>query len=145
MQQAHDARLRAHYQVIYLVSQGQSAPRVAETVGYCANWVRRLLHRYNEEGEAGLEDRRRDNPGRTPYLTPEQQTELEAALAQRHEDGRLWNGPKVARWIEQKTGRDAVYPQLGWDYLRRLDYAPQHPRRRHREADPEAQAAFKKS
>lgn len=145
MQQAKDARLRARYQVIYLVSQGQSAPRVATTVGYHANWVRRLVHRYNAGGVARLEDGRQGNPGRTPYLSPQQQAALETALGERHEDGGLWNGPKVARWIARKTGRDKVYPQLGWDYLRRLGFSAQHPRRRHAEADSAEQVAFKKS
>ena len=145
MQQADTARLRARLQVIYLVSQGQSAPRVAHTVGYHPNWVRSLVHRYNREGEAGLDDGRRDNPGRTPYLSPEQQAQLTAALEERHHDGGLWNGPKVARWIAQQTGREQVHPQLGWDYLKRLGFSAQHPRRRHAEADLAEQAAFKKS
>ncbi len=40
------------------------------------DWV----HRYNEEGLAGLYDRRRS--GRRPRLTPEQQAELAAVVEQ---------------------------------------------------------------
>jgi len=145
MRQTTDARLRSHYQVIYLKSQGQAAPQIAKTVGYSQNWVRSLIHRYNEHGEAGLLDRRTDNPGRLPLLDAQEQAELEHLLAERHEDGGLWNGPKVARWIAQKTGRETVYPQQGWAYLRRLGFTAQAPRRRHAKADAEQQQAFKKS
>jgi transposase len=144
MRQATEARLRTHYQVIYLKSQGQSVPQIAETVGYCQNWVRSLIHRYNEHGEAGLFDQRTNNPGRLPLLDAAQQAELEHLLAERHEDGGL-NGPKVARWMAQKTGREAVYAQQGWAYLRRLGFTAQAPRRRHVQADAEEQQAFKKS
>ncbi len=143
MRQTTEARLRTHYQVIYLKSQGQAAPQIAETVGYCQNWVRSLIHRYNEHGEAGLLDRRADNPGRLPLLDAAQQTELEQRLAERHEDGGLWNGPKVARWMAQKTGREQVYAQ--WAYLRRLGFTAQAPRRRHAQADAQQQQTFKKS
>ncbi len=145
MRQTTEARLRTHYQVIYLKSQGQATPQIAETVGYSQNWVRSLIHRYNEHGEAGLLDRRTDNPGRLPLLNAAQQAELEQRLAERHEDGGLWNGPKVARWMAQKTGREAVYAQQGWAYLRRLGFTAQAPRRRHAQADAEEQQTFKKS
>ena len=35
-------------------------------------------------------------------------------------DGGDWTGPKVARWIAEKTGSAHVWPQRGWDYLKRL-------------------------
>lgn len=140
-----EARLKSHYQVIYLKSLGQAAPEIAKTVGYSQNWVRSLIHRYNEHGEVGLLDRRRDNPGRVPLLDKAQQAELEQRLHERHHDGGLWNGPKVARWIAQKTGREKVYAQQGWAYLRRLGFTAQSPRRRHAQADAEEQKAFKKS
>jgi len=145
MRQAQDVRLRSHYQVIYLASQGLSAPKIAQTVGYSANWVRTLVHRYNDHGKAGLVDRRQHNPGQEPLLSPEQSAQLERALEASPADGGLWNGPKVARWIAQRTRREFVYAQQGWAYLRRLGYTAQAPRRRHAEADAEAQQAFKKS
>lgn len=145
MREADDARHRTHYQVVYLKSLGHDAPAIAEATGYSQNWVRTLLHRYNADGEAGLRDRRADTPGAAPLLNEAQRTELEAALAERHPDGGLWSGPKVARWIAERTGGERVYPQQGWAWLRRLGYTPQRPRPRHAEADPAAQVAFKKS
>ena len=114
-------------------------------MGYSANWVRSLVHRYNEQGEAALADGRANNAGKGAYLTPEQQAELEAALQQRPPDGGLWSGPKLTGWIREKTGRERVSAPLGWPYVRRLGFRPQRPRRRHVHADAAAQEAFKKS
>ena len=144
MSQATDARLCAHYQVVYLKSLGHDAPAIAEATGYSQNWVRSLLHRYNADGEAGLRDRCGDNPGARPLLDRGQRAELEAALAGRHPDGGLWSGPKVARWIVEPTGRERANAQQGWAWLRRLGYTPQRPRTRHAEAELAAQAALKK-
>jgi len=53
-------------------------------------------------------------------LTLAQQQELKEALQSPPPDGGAWSGPKVAEWIAQKTGRQHVWPQRGWDYLKRL-------------------------
>ncbi len=52
---------------------------------------------------------------------------------------------KVADWIAKKTGREKVWPQRGWDYLRKCRYSPQRPRPRHVKGDPIAQQEFKKN
>ena len=58
----------------------------------------------------------------------------------------MWSGPKVARWIGEKIGRDHIHPHRGWVYLKRLGMSRQAPRARHeRAASPEDQAAFKKT
>jgi len=40
---------------------------------------------------------------------------------------------------------DGVWPQRGWDYLKRLEQSLQVPRLRHRKGELEAQTAFKKT
>ena len=142
---ATDPVERTHWQIIWLKSQGKSTPEIASVVGYSANWTRTLLHRYNAKGAEGLRDHRHRNAGAAALLSDEQQAELEAALAgEKAPDGGLWTGPKIARWIEEKTGREHVHDQRGWDYLIRLGFSAQTPRPRHAEADAAAQAAFKK-
>jgi hypothetical protein len=60
-------------------------------------------------------------------------------------DGGLCTGPEVAAWMAIRLGRK-VWPQRGWDYLRKLGYSAQVPRPRHaKAAGPEEQAAYKKS
>ncbi len=136
---------RSHWQIIWLKSQGKSTPEIAASVGYSENWIRTIIHRYNKRGAEGLADRRHGNPGADPLLCQEQQAELEQVLAhEKAPDGGLWTGPKIARWIEEKTGREKVHDQRGWDYLMRLGFSAQTPRPRHEQADAAAQAAFKK-
>lgn len=136
---------RSHWQIIWLKSQGQSTPEIAAATGYSDNWIRTLIHRYNDEGEAGLEDRRHGHPGAEAMLSQAQQAQLEALLAtEKAPDGGPWTGPKIARWIEAKTGRAKVHDQRGWDYLVRLGFSAQTPRPRHGQADPVEQATFKK-
>ena len=71
--------------------------------------------------------------------------EQRAALTAPPGDGGLWTGPKVAAWMAARLGRK-VWPQRGWDYLRRLGHSPQVPRPRHaKAASPEEQAEYKKA
>lgn len=140
-----DSVERSHWHIIWLKSQRQSTPEIAAVTGYSANWIRTLIHRYNDQGAAGLKDRRHRHPGAAPLLSDEQQAELDHVLDQeKAPDGGPWTGPKIARWIEAKTGREQVHDQRGWDYLVRLGFSAQTPRPRHAGADGTAQVAFKK-
>lgn len=140
-----DALERAHWHIIWLKSQGHSTPEIAAVVAYSENWIRTLIHRYNEHGEAALRDRRHEHRGATPMLSEQQQAELDRLLeTQKAPDGGPWTGPKIARWIETRTGREKVHDQRGWDYLMRLGFSAQTPRPRHAEANAAEQVAFKK-
>lgn len=135
---------REHWQVIRLVSQGKSTGEIAQITGYCLNWVRTLIHRYNEVGPQALSDKRHHNAGGSFLLSEEQLRQLQEALEQPPDDGGLWTGPKVARWMQQQLGH-AVHPQRGWEYLKRLGYSKRVLRPRHAKADPVVQEAFKKN
>lgn len=141
--ESKDVVERSHYQMIWLLAQGQTTAQVAQVTGYTAYWVRVIARRYNVQGERGLSDLRHLNPGSECMLDAAQQAELEQALHSPPADGGVWNGPKVARWMAALLGHP-VHEQRGWDYLRRLGYSAQLPRPRHAKADAEEQAAFKK-
>ena len=144
--QAREPVQRSHFlQILWLLAQGHNAQQVAQITGYTPVWIRQLAKRYNQEGPQALGDRRRHNPGGQFFLSPAQQERLkQAILSGPPAGGGVWNSRAVAAWISQETGR-AVYPQRGWDYLRRLGFTPQVPRPRHAKADPEAQETFKKN
>ena len=142
--QAKDPVERSYWQIIWLLAQGKTTGENTEVTGYCASWIRTIAHRYNNEGPAGLGDRRHDNPGGTFIVSAEQQEQLEQDLDAGAPDGGLWTGPKVAHWIFVHTGRK-VHPQRGWEYLKRLGYSKRVLRPRHAKADPAAQEAFKKN
>ena len=140
---AEDGAEKAHLQVIWLKAQGWRTREVARSTGFKPDWVRRLVHRYNEQGPGSLGDRRAGN-GREPLLSEAQRRELLAALGRPSPYGGLWTSAKVAQWIGERLGR-RVWPQRGWVYLRDLGMTLQRPRPRHVKADPEIQAAFKKN
>lgn len=140
---AEDPVVKAHLQVIWLKAQGWKTGAVARSTGFKPDWVRRLVHRYNEQGPESLGDRRAGN-GRDPMLSEAQRQELLGALGKPSPYGGLWSSAKVARWIGERLGRK-VWPQRGWVYLRDLGMTLQRPRPRHVKAQPAAQAAFKKN
>jgi transposase len=139
-----DARLKLHWQVIWLRAQRKGTDKVARITGFKPDWVRQLVRRYNAEGPAGFRNRIKDN-GKEPMLSAEQRTELAEALKGLPADGGLWSGPKVAHWIAKKLGRERVCPQTGWEYLRSLGFTLQQPRPRHVAARGDGQQWFKKN
>src|SRR5689334_6016291 len=136
---------RGHLQVVWLLVQGRSRGEVARVMGLSGLWVAEIVRRYNEAGPDGLGDRRRGNGGARPLLGAEDEAALRAALTAPPDDGGLWTGPKVAAWMATRLGRK-IWPQRGWDYLKKLGYSAQRPRPRHaKAASLEEQAAYKKS
>src|ERR671933_2095791 len=136
---------RSHLQIVWLLSRGRSEREVARATGYGRRWIGEVARRYDEGGPDGLGDRRRGNAGARPRLGIEDEAALRVALAEPPADGGPWTGPKVATWMATRLGRK-VWPQRGWDYLKKLGYSAQRPRPRHaKAASPEEQAAYKKA
>ena len=57
-------RERTHWHIIWLLgdtTHPRTPREVAEIVGCTPDWVRKLLKRYNAEGEAALPDKRKNN------------------------------------------------------------------------------------
>ncbi len=146
---ATDPVLRTHLLMVWRMSLGGSIREVARMVGYSEKWVREIARRYESEGVEGLGDRRHGNPGATEraLLDEEGQAELRAALeGSPPPDGGMWNGPKVALWIAERTGaQKKVHAQRGWEYLRKAGMSLQVPRPSNARADAGEQEAFKKA
>jgi transposase len=145
---ATDPVLRTHLQMVWRMLLGDSVGEVAATVGYSQKWTREIARRYEAEGLDGLGDRRHANPGarERALLDEEGQARLrEALLKEAPPGGGMWSGPKVARWIEEKSGIGRVHAQRGWEYLRKAGHTPQVPRPSNAKgADAAEQEAFKK-
>ena len=83
-----------------------------------------------------MKNLRHQNKGQAPLLSPGLQEAFHQALRKPHPRDGLWTPPSGLA--------------SGWDvrracsWMRRLGFAPLGPRPRHRQADPEAQEAFKK-
>lgn len=137
-----DADRAKRLRIVILGIEGWTAPAVAMAVGLTRRICQRWVRRYNEEGLAGLEDRR-GRESRLP-LTLEQQEQvrqrLDAGPTSQDEVCSL-RGKDVQRILAQEfhllrslAGVYHLLHRLGYSYLR--------PRPRHRKADPEKQAAF---
>jgi transposase len=145
---ATDPVLRTHLLMVWRMSLGDSVGEVAQMVGYSEKWTREIARRYESEGVEGLGDRRHANPGarERALLDEEGKARLrEALLEEAPPGGGMWSGPKVARWIEEKTGVEKVHAQRGWEYMRKVGMSPQVPRPSNAKgADAQEREAFKK-
>ena len=136
---------KARWRALYLISRGALAAEAARRVGRTSGWVTQLTQRYNERGAEAVPDRRGEvKPGPPPRVAAVA-AELDTALRSAPPDGGLWTAPKVAAWIEARTG-EPVHETTAWRAMRRLGFTLQVPRPRHaRAASEREQARFKKS
>ena len=93
------------WHALWLLSQGQRAVQVAETLGMSPAWVRHVRQRYNTGGPEAVPEGHQRNPGgRRLRLSAQQQRQLSKRLERPPQDGGVWTGAKVAAWMEQHTG-----------------------------------------
>ena len=143
---AADPVSKSHFHAVWLLSLNYKTEEVAEILSFSARWVQRLVKRYNEHGPDSLGDRRLNNGMAPAILTPAALAALKGRLKTPPDDGGLWTGPKVARWLASFHGLKSVHDQRGWDALVAIEYSIQKPRPRHPEtASEEDRAGLKKT
>jgi transposase len=130
---------------VALAMEKKPATQVASVTGYCRRAVQGWVRWYNAEGIEGL----RDAPGRgrKPLLSEEEAKRLCERLdgAPRAEDGVCaLRGRDVQRILQEEFGK-ARSLSATYYILHRLGYNDLMPRPRHKDVDPAAQEAFKKS
>ena len=142
---AKEPNERTWWQILWLLAQGHTATELSAVIGYRAYWIGQIAKRYNEQGPAGMQNRRHTTSYRPPpVLAPTLQEELRGVLAEAAAKDERWTGHDVAAWMAQRLGRPISY-RLGWSYLVRLKHSPQVPRPRHTLADAAQQETFKKT
>lgn len=135
-----------HFQAIWLLAQGRTVAATALVTAFGARWIEQLLERYNASGPEALANGLRRNGSKPKVLTPEVLDKLRVRLSEPPPDGGLWSSRKVAAFLAEQLGLEAVAPQRGWDALRAIGWSRQRPRPRNpKSATPEEAAAFKKS
>jgi transposase len=128
------------------LSSGYEVDEVAELLSFTARWVRALSKRYNETGPEALGDRRIHNGTKPTILTPEALAGLKERIKTPPDNGGLWTGPKIARWLAKFHRLKSVHDQRGWDALVAIGYSIQQPRPRHpAAATEEDRATLKKN
>lgn len=145
---APDPVAKSHFHALWLLSSGYEADEVAELLSFSTRWVRQLSKRYNEGGPEALGDQRVHNGTKPTILTPKALAALKERINSKTppDDGGLWTGPKIARWLAKFHGLKSVHDQRGWDALIAIGYSIQQPRPRHPQAATEQdRTALKKS
>jgi len=111
------------WHLLWKVSQGWTIKNSAIAVGCSYPYAQKILSQYNLHGEEGVINRKNKTSnhvrGKKRLLSQPQLEKLTRAIAQESPDGGIWTGTKVARWIEKETGREKVWNQRGWDYLKK--------------------------
>ena len=134
------------WHLLWKISCGWTIKKSALAVGINYDYAREILRKYNHLAANGIINLRKkrlnSSGGKKPLLNSQQLQKLVQQLESPPEDGGIWTGPKVARWIEKQTKRKKVWNQRGWDYLKKLSYSCQSPRPKHRKGDPQEQEKF---
>jgi transposase len=143
---AGDPIAKSHFHALWLVASGYEVAEVAELLSFSARWVSELVRRYNAGGPERLGDQRIHNGSEPRILTPAALEALRERIKSAPDDGGLWSGPKVARWLADYHRLKSVHDQRGFDALIAIGYSLLKPRPRHPEAaSEEDRAALKKN
>ena len=146
IRRSEEARYDHRLHGVLLVAQGMSCPEVSHLLGDSPRTVEYWVRRFEEKGLAGLvEGERSGRPGR---LNDEQMEEIKSALRQPPESvgiaTGLWDGKGLSAFIKKRYGvalgvRRCQYMFNSFGFRRRK------PRPLIARADPELQAAYKKT
>jgi transposase len=128
---ASEAIAKSHFHALWLLARGYSIDQVAGLLSFSTRWVRILIDRYNEGGPDCLGDQRARNGSEPKILTPVALEKLRERLRSSPDDGGVWTGPKIARWLAEFHGLKSVHDQRGWDALIAIGWSIQQPRPRH--------------
>jgi transposase len=121
------------------VGEGRSPADVADFLGVHAETVRKWVRAHRAGGDDALAGT--PHPGRTPFLTPEQEAEALGWLTRKPTEfgfrTDLWTAARVAHLIREKFGV-AYHPNYLREWLAKRRHTPQKPARRAKQRDPAA-------
>jgi len=119
------------------------AREIAMHTGLAQQTVHNLVSQYNRQGPSALE-----GPGkggrRRSYSTREEEAEFLQAFTDRALTGQVATAMEIKRTLEKKLGHP-VDKSMVYKMLKRHGWRKVVPRPAHEKADPERQAAFKKT
>jgi len=147
IRRSSDARYDHRLHGVLLVAEGLSCPEVARLLGDAPRTVEYWVRRFQAHGFAGLWEGQR--PGRPSRLSDEQLRIVEQVLRQPPEQagltgGRLWDGKMLSAFLAQRFGV-RLQPRQGQRLFHKLGFRLRKPRPLIAHADPQEQAAYKKT
>lgn len=138
-----DGRVSSRIFALANVLDGMSRDAAARQAGMTRQTLRDWVHRYNNEGIAGLKDRTKGHPKR--LLTPEQEEQFKEIVAKGPEKPLVrWRCVDLQEQIKARFGVECHERSVG-KLLRRLGFVRLSVRPQHPESDPQAQEDFKKT
>jgi transposase len=116
--QQPDKRMAQRVQVVLLSADGMLVPEISQLVGLHPINVRKWIHRFRQQGVAGLCSGK--SPGRPRLFTPQQEQRI-LELAQIHPTSlglsfKRWTLPKLRRYLVEQ----GVVKQISIESLRQL-------------------------
>jgi len=147
IRRSDEARYDHHLHGVLLVAQGLSCREAAGILGDSPRAVENWAHRFEEAGFAGLTEGER--AGRPSRLSPAHLAQVETALRQTPREaglvgGGVWDGKTLSRYLEDKLGVSLKARQCQ-RLFRQLGFRFRKPRPVVAQADPQKQAAHKKT
>jgi transposase len=141
-----EARYDHRLHGVLLVAHGLSCREVARRLGDAPRTVENWVHRFEQDGFAGLADGQRE--GRPSRLNSKQRVQVEEALRRSPADyglaAQLWDGPLLSSFLKKRFGVTLRVRQCQ-RLFRRLGFRLRTPRPEVGQADPVAQATVKKT
>jgi transposase len=146
IQRSEESRYDHRLHGVLLVAQGMTCPEVARLLGDAPRSVENWVHRFDQEGLAGLTEGERS--GRPSRLDEKQVKEINRVLRSKPSDAgmrvNLWDGKTLSAWIDKAYG-----VQLGVRQCQRLfrqfEFRLRKPRPVLARADPARQKKHKKN
>jgi transposase len=146
IQRSEESRYDHRLHGVLLVAQGMTCPEVARLLGDAPRSVEYWVHRYGQQGLAGLTEGERT--GRPSRLSERQLKEINRVLRGKPGDAgmrvNLWDGKTLSAWIE-KTYEIQLGVRQCQRLFRQFEFRLRKPRPVLAKADPARQKAHKKN
>jgi transposase len=130
--------------IIMAIEDELSANKISKTLKVTYEVVRRAIHKYNEFGEKGLKDGRKNNSCGGTIKSDVIFKEIEKVLSNPPDDIGIWTGKKLKNWVEKKfnikIGLSTIYV-----WIHKLGYSWKVPRPKHKKSDDKEKENFKKN
>jgi transposase len=131
---------------VLLVAHGLTCPQAADLLGDSTRTVVNWVQRFEARGLAGLSEGER--PGRPSRLSEQQMARVEAALRDTPSKfglpTEIWDGPTLSEFLRSELGVSLKVRQCQ-RLFRQLGFRLRKPRPEVAQADPQLQAAHKKT
>lgn len=137
---AKDGRLKERLLMVLLSLKGKRVSEIAKIVHRHEKTVLTWLHRFNEKGIEGLEDK--DYSGRPPTLNEQEIQEMLDWILETVQAGNCLTCNQIAHWVEENFGKE-ISSESVRRILRQNGYSYKKPSVEDHRADPQEQEKFR--